>query len=126
MKVLLSIKPQHAMNIFNGTKKYEFRRSIFKNSEVKTIIVYASAPLKRVIGEFEIDSIIFEDIEELWDITCEHAGINRKIFFDYFNNKSKGYAIVVKKTRRYRKPKLLEEVFGETPPQSFAYIQSNS
>ena len=31
MKVLLSIKPEFAEKIFNGTKKYEFRKSIFKN-----------------------------------------------------------------------------------------------
>jgi predicted transcriptional regulator len=30
MKVLLSIKPQFAEMIFSGTKKYEFRRSVFK------------------------------------------------------------------------------------------------
>ena len=34
MKVLLSIKPEFADKIFNGTKKYEFRKEIFNGSEV--------------------------------------------------------------------------------------------
>lgn len=36
MKVLLSIKPKYANAIFAGTKKFEFRRSIFKNLNIKT------------------------------------------------------------------------------------------
>ena len=53
MKVLLSIKPEFADKIFNGTKKYEYRRSIFKKKEVKTVVVYASSPIQKIIGEFE-------------------------------------------------------------------------
>jgi predicted transcriptional regulator len=30
MKVILSIKPEYAFKIFDGTKKFEFRRVIFK------------------------------------------------------------------------------------------------
>ena len=53
MKVILSIKPEFANKIFNGTKKFEFRRTLFKKKEVKKIVVYASAPISKVIGEFE-------------------------------------------------------------------------
>ena len=46
MKVLLSIKPEFANKIFEGTKRFEFRKSIFKK-EVKTVVVYASSPLQQ-------------------------------------------------------------------------------
>ena len=36
MKVVISIKPEFANKIFDGTKKFEFRKSIFKNEDVKT------------------------------------------------------------------------------------------
>ena len=65
MKVILSIKPEFANKIFNGTKKFEFRRTLFKNKEIKMIIVYASAPISKVIGEFEIDRIFHEELELL-------------------------------------------------------------
>ena len=58
MKVLLSIKPEFVEKIFAGTKKYEFRKSLFKKSGVKYVVIYASAPIKRVVGEFEIDDIL--------------------------------------------------------------------
>ena len=51
MKVVLSIKPEFAFKIFDGTKKFEFRKSIFKSNKVKSIIVYASSPVQQVIGE---------------------------------------------------------------------------
>jgi predicted transcriptional regulator len=32
-------------------KKYEFRKVVFKNPKVKTVVVYASSPVQKVIGE---------------------------------------------------------------------------
>ncbi len=61
MKVLLSIKPEFAFKIFNGTKKYEYRRTIFKKCEVTIVLVYATYPIQKVIGEFEIGEILHED-----------------------------------------------------------------
>jgi predicted transcriptional regulator len=69
MKVLLSIKPEFAEMIFSGSKRYEFRRSIFRNPDVKTIVVYASSPVQKVIGEFEIETIINAELENLWKQT---------------------------------------------------------
>ncbi|WCL51023.1 ASCH domain-containing protein [Leptospira sp. GIMC2001] len=122
MKVLLSIKPEYAEKIFNGTKKFEFRRSIFKNKDIKTIVVYASSPIQRVIGEFEIDYIVNADLNKLWDKTKNHSGISEKYFFDYFKNKNKGYAIKIINTRRYKKHLLIKEDLKVSPPQSFCYL----
>ncbi len=123
MRVLLSIKPEYAEKIFNGTKKYEFRRSVFKNQNVKTIVVYASSPVQRVIGEFEIEKILNDDLHQLWDKTKEFSGISENFFFEYFNNKEKGYAIKIKKTKRYDKSLSLKDDFNATPPQSFMYLE---
>ena len=122
MRVLLSIKPEHAEKIFNGSKKYEFRRSLFKNPDVKIIVVYASSPVQRVIGEFTIDKIINEDIKKLWEKTKEFSGISENFFFEYFNNKEKGYAIKIKKAKKYKESLCLKHEYNTTPPQSFMYI----
>jgi predicted transcriptional regulator len=122
MKVLLSIKPKYADLIFDGTKKFEFRRTIFKNENIKTIVVYASSPVQKVIGEFEIEAILNTNLSLLWKQTKEHAGIDKQYFLDYFINKEKGYAIKIKKARKYRKPLCLREDFNLLPPQSFLYL----
>ncbi|MFW6273219.1 MAG: ASCH domain-containing protein [bacterium] len=123
MKVLLSIKLEFAEKIFEGTKKYEFRRSLFKNKNVRTIIVYASSPVQRVIGEFEIASVLNEDLEKLWEKTKEFSGISEDYFFNYFNNKERGYAIKIKKAKRYNKTLSIKEDFNARPPQSFMYLE---
>jgi len=123
MKVLLSIKPEFANKIFDGTKKYEFRRSVFKNKTIKTIVVYASSPVQKVIGEFEIELILNEGLDSLWEKTKEYSGISKKFFFDYFINKEEGYAIKIKKATRYKKELCLKEDFNATPPQSFKYLE---
>lgn len=122
MQVLLSIKPEFADKIFAGEKRFEFRRTIFKNREIKRVVVYASAPISMVIGEFEIGEILAGDLDELWEQTKEHAGITREYFFDYFEGRESGYAIEVKKINRYSTPRCVESRFGVKPPQSFIYI----
>jgi len=122
MKVLLSIKPEFALKIFDGSKRYEYRRAIFKNQEVSRVIVYASDPIKQIIGEFEIEDILHEEPQSLWVKTKHHAGISEKRFFNYFINKSKGYAIKVKATRVYDDPLPLSSFMISSPPQSFMYV----
>lgn len=122
MKVLLSIKPEFAELIFDGTKKFEFRKAVFKNTDIKTVVVYASSPTQKVIGEFEIESILNDRPEKLWKITKDFAGINEDFFYEYFADRETAYAIKIKKTRKYRKPLCLKEDFKLTPPQSFLYL----
>lgn len=123
MKVLMSIKPEFAEKIFNGTKKFEFRRSIFKNKNVKRVIVYASSPVQKVIGEFEIGAIIDSDLETLWNQTSAYSGISKEYFDSYFDDKKKGFAIKVKKIKKYSKPLCIRKNFKVAPPQSFLYLR---
>ena len=123
MKVVLSIKPEFAFKIFDGSKKFEFRKAIFKNNNVKSIIVYASSPVQKVIGEFEIGKIFNNDLETLWKLTKEHSGITEDFFYDYFSQRKKGFAIQVKNKKKYKEPKCLKADFNLHPPQSFAYVK---
>ncbi len=121
MQVILSIKPEFAEKIFDGSKKFEFRRVIFKNPDIKSIIVYASSPVKKVIGEFEIDEILKDDLNCLWQQTQADSGITKDFFFEYFENKLEGFAIKIKSVTRYKEPKCLKQDYNLTPPQSFLY-----
>lgn len=121
MKVLLSIKPEFAEKIFSGSKRYEYRRSIFKK-KVDTVIVYASSPMRKVIGEFSIETIHHADLDSLWKQTQKYSGITLSYYKSYFESKDKGYAIKVFGARRYKNPLDLKKSFGILPPQSFAYI----
>lgn len=124
MRVLLSIKPEYVDKIFKGEKKYEYRKSLFKRTDVDTIIIYSTKPVGKVVGEFKIDSIIEDNPIKLWEKTKSNAGILKKDYLKYFDNKKKGFAIVIKDVCKYDIPLDLLE-FDEkikVAPQSFRYI----
>lgn len=121
MKVILSIKPYYAEKILNGEKTYELRKSIFKVPNIKTVIIYASSPVSRIIGEFEIEGIIHEEITVLWKKTREFNAVNKSFFDEYFADKKKGYGIKIKNYKRYKETYNIKEKYGVTAPQSFSY-----
>jgi len=121
MKVVLSIKPEFANKIFDGTKRFEFRKAIFKNEDVKTVLVYSSSPVQKVIGEFQIGEIFKHDLQTLWALTKEYSGITEEYFYAYFADREHGFAIQIKKKTKFKIPKCLKEDYNLTPPQSFAY-----
>ena len=122
MRVLLSIKPEYAFKIFDGTKKFEFRKVIFKNPDITTVVVYASSPVQQVIGEFEIDDIFSFDPDELWKKTKKYSGISEDFFYQYFADREIAHAIKIKKTKKYKKPLCIREDFKVIPPQSYVYL----
>lgn len=122
MRVLLSIKPEYAFKIFDGTKKFEFRKVIFKNPNVKTVVVYASSPVQQVIGEFEIDDIFSFNPKAIWKMTNKQSGITEKFFYEYFADRDIAHAIKIKNTKKYLKPLSIKDDFNVVPPQSYVYL----
>ncbi|QXV65869.1 ASCH domain-containing protein [Mucilaginibacter sp. 21P] len=124
MKVLLSIKPEYAFKIFDGTKRFEFRKIRFKNPNVKTVVVYASSPVQQVIGEFEIDDILSFDPKSIWNLTKKYSGISEDFFYKYFADREIAHAIKIKSTTIYPKPLSIRDDFNAFPPQSFLYLKA--
>ncbi len=122
MRVLLSIKPEFAYKIFEGIKKFEFRKVIFKNPNVKTVVVYASSPVQQVIGEFEIANILSSDPNEIWEQTKQYSGISEDFFYEYFADREIAHAIKIKNVKKYKTPLSLKEDFNVLPPQSYLYL----
>jgi predicted transcriptional regulator len=122
MRVLLSIKPEYAFKIFDGTKKFEFRKIRFKNPDIKTVVVYASSPIQKVIGEFEIEDILSFDPKSIWDMTKKYSGISEAFFYKYFANKEIAHAIKIKNTTIYSEPLSIKDDFNAFPPQSYIYL----
>lgn len=90
-KILLSIKPEYVEKIFNGRKKFEYRRTLPKR-KVDGVVVYSTYPNKEIIGEFKIKNIHNYKISKLWEISKDKQGITRQDFSKYFKNKTEGYA----------------------------------
>ncbi|UPG92673.1 ASCH domain-containing protein [Luteibacter aegosomatissinici] len=123
MQVLLSIHPEHADKILSGHKRYEFRKNFFKNPAVTKVLIYATMPVGKVIGDFEIGEVIDGSPSTVWETTKNHAGISRKFFRLYFSGRQRAIAIGVRNPRRFDLPRALDEVEdGMVAPQSFRYV----
>jgi type I restriction enzyme S subunit len=123
MDILLSIKPQYVKSIIDGEKRYEFRKTIFKNREINRIFIYSSSPVKKIVGTFEIGGILEDHPANLWDNVKEYAGISNREYFSYFAGKSRAFAIEIQNLQEFNGPiNPYETMPGFVPPQSYCYM----
>lgn len=118
---MLSIRPEFAASILRGDKKFEFRRTCFSR-KVDVIVVYVTAPVARVVGEFDVRQVVSASLDVLWSLTADQAGISREVFLSYFQGKQIGHAIEIGDFREYREPYCPMAVLRKRPPQSFVYL----
>jgi predicted transcriptional regulator len=125
MRVLLSIRPPHVDNILNGSKRYEYRRSIFARRDITTILVYCTKPVGLIVAEFELSEVIQDAPESLWERTSEASGISKKFFDSYFEGKGMAYALSIGEVHAYDQPLCPFSIVPNfTPPQSYRYLDS--
>ncbi len=119
--ILLSIKPEFVKSIFSGKKEYEFRKTKCKR-EVEKIIIYSTNPVKLIVGEAKIESVLEDNLDIIWSETKNKAGIDKEFFDEYYNGKNTAIAYKLSNVIQYKTPKSLEEYGLTTAPQSFYYI----
>ena len=66
MHVLLSVKPEFALGILSGSKKYEYRRTMFRSTAVESVFMYASSPMQALVGEFRVAHVLSDEPSKLW------------------------------------------------------------
>lgn len=124
MSVSLSIKPEFAEKILAGEKRFEFRRVIPKQP-VERVVIYASSPLCRLVGEFTVRRVVSGPPGELWRRTRSAAGIPRHYFDRYFEGRTQAHAFEIDAVLRYDQPiDPLRFYRGFRPPQSFVYLDT--
>lgn len=121
---IFSIKPNYAERILSGKKKVEFRRVKCKE-DINTILIYATQPIAKIVGEVSVSNVIEDTKEALWKFTSSYAGIEYEDFLRYYKDKRNAIAYILEKPHRY-KEQLDISAFGMTsPPQSFCYLSES-
>ena len=121
---LFSIHPQFAQQILCGKKKFEFRTKLCKRKITK-MLIYATQPIGMIIGEAEVETMISEQPEKLWELACEDAGISKIEYDRYFAGRENACAYKLRNPVFYDSVIPLE-YFGIThAPQSYCYIDKN-
>lgn len=120
-KILLSIKPEYAHAILNGTKKFEYRKHIAQKA-VNSIIIYSTLPEEKVIGEVEVLGTLSMKKTPLWEKTKSEAGISREKYREYFRESNTANAYILGKAFKYDVYKSLNDFGISQAPQSFVYL----
>jgi predicted transcriptional regulator len=118
----LSIKPAYVSKIFDGDKKFEYRRKIGKAAPRK-VFVYSSSPVCRVVGELIVGDVISADPAAVWRKTKAMGGVTYAEFSTYFAGVNEAHALSISSVKIYAQPITLNEAFGlKRPPQSYMYV----
>lgn len=125
--ILMSIKTKYAKEIFNGTKKYEYRRkSIGEKNLNNKIYIYSSQEEKAIIGYIIIDKILEGDINYILN---ETNNLNNKDIIDYFECSSKCFALQIKEYVKLDNLIKLDDIKkidrSFNVPQFYRYIKEN-
>lgn len=125
--LLLSIHPEYARMIFEGTKKVELRKICPRRvASEDYVFVYVTSPIQMLIGYFEIEKIIAKEPEKLWQLVKDIAGISYKQYSDYFERVSNAYGIYIKNVQKLVTPLDLTTINillpGFRPPQGYLYL----
>lgn len=122
--IILSIHPNHIDKILSGEKRYEYRKRI--PQDINHLIVYATAPTKKVVAIIEVDMVMKDTPQNIWNLTQNESGVSYEFFMNYFNDLSIGYAIKFRKI--YKLPNPIEITFIDGvkgAPQSYQYVDAS-
>src|ERR1041385_843327 len=124
--LLLSLRPQFAEKVLDGTKKVEFRRTRPRVETQDLVIVYASTPVRAIVGAFRVKQVLERSPAALWKEVRQHAGITRSEFDQYYFGAPKGYGILLHSAIRLQQPvklwRLRQLWPGFHPPQCYRYL----
>jgi predicted transcriptional regulator len=125
--LLISIKPEFVQKILDKQKTIELRKARPQLNIGDFILVYESSPTKSLVGWFEVQEIIYEEIQVLWKKVKDDAGVSKKEFDDYYQKSNFGVGIRIKD--RFTSKLSLEEIRKTwvrfRPPQSFHYLKED-
>lgn len=120
---LLSVHPEYAQAILDGTKTVEFRKRPLAD-DVTHVAIYATRPVGRIVGVFRIEEQVQRAPGTLWKRFKDVGGISYSKFLAYYDGHPQGVGIRVGDLVRIDGDVTLEDAFGiSRPPQSFQYFE---
>ena len=121
----LPIKPVYANRILDGSKRYEFRRSRFRQ-DVTHVVIYSTSPVSKIVGIAEVARVKAASVSAAWRQTRQGAGISRSAFNAYFSGAQSAVFISLRRVVRLKKElDPIEVRSGFKIPQSFSYVDES-
>lgn len=126
--IVLPLKPPYAEAILSGVKTVELRRIEPKISVPTRALIYATMPVKALLGTCIVESVTTGRLAVLWKAYGSRTGLAHAEFRDYFEGLEAGSALVLSGARRFGRRIPLADLRAsrrmERPPQSYSYVDA--
>ena len=127
--LLLSMKPEYAEQIFNGSKTVELRKRRPTIDKEDRVFVYVTSPVQAIVGWFRSEKVLVSSPESLWPMVRGRCGLSAREYRCYFQGASCAVGIFVARTAKRDVPVTLSRIrttyAGFRPPQGFHYLKSS-
>ena len=128
---LISIMSFYARQIFDGTKKFEFRKSAIKEQDIgKTFYVYSAKDDKAIVGSFVVEKVHKGNLAEILKTSGYDKRSDRGEIESYFANSKDCYALQLSQVKKFEKPLPLQQMRAIEPkvvlPQYWTYVSKKS
>lgn len=120
-QILLSIKPEYVEHILSGDKRYEYRKQRCKRA-VDKILIYSTHPVKKIVAEVCVSSILENSPQKVWELTKNFSGISKEFFDSYYKGRNTAVAFELGDLKVYDPPLSLDSLGVSSAPQSFLYL----
>ncbi len=124
--LFISLRPRFAELLLNGRKTVELRRVEPAVSPGTLVLLYASSPLRALVGTGVVLGVSVASSDDIWTRLGSLTGLSRAEYDRYFQGAATAVAISLGRLRRLERPVPLPELReGRSwfrPPQSFRYF----
>ena len=127
--LLISVKPEFAEKILNGTKTIELRKCSPSADIGDLVIIYSTLPEKAIVGTCVVKEIIKTSPTKLWRSHSTFMGIDRKRYLEYFKDCTFAIGIVLasidKLENKVSLASIKKSIPNFSPPQTFKYLEQS-
>lgn len=123
--LFIAVKPEYANKLISGKKDIELRKMKPNVQPGDYVIIYASAPVKAVVGFGKVKTIIMCSTQEMWNKHSERLGISEQSFFSYYMGYHKAVGIEFEMIKSITPIGLVELRNVDPnfqPPQIYRYV----
>ena len=128
--VVLSLKPRFAEAILTGVKTVELRRTVPKIVVPTRALLYATTPVRALLGACVITRVASAELAVLWREYGSRSDLRYREFLQYFDGVDAGTALELIQPRAFHRQVSLQDLRagprGFRPPQSFAYVDTET
>ncbi|MDR0609406.1 MAG: hypothetical protein LBG58_04805 [Planctomycetaceae bacterium] len=120
--ILMSFYREYIDLFRRKKKKIEFRKVILPEN-LRYILVYQCATLKKVVGYMTVKKVVSGTPNEIWVQYHHISGVCRDVYDEYYNGTKKAVGIIIDGYTPFEKPVALSNIDEHLhPPQSFCYL----